>query len=170
MANTRLDPRQKQAILNSLNGFIHESIQERIEKQLETIIITNTAIVGSGDPVFTYKGSIYSCKNIRRTTRRTNQLQPQLKPTMDEWIDDAGEVNVDMGYIKAFLASVLNASNNVSDYHRILPDCLHSVLRPFASLPNVQLPISDEQVIAIQQKNHKAVGLIKRRLLLNLIE
>lgn len=166
---TRVNPHLKQDILSMISEHIYSGPYQRLNKRLEEIITKNTAMIGSGDLVLSYKGECYSCQGVRRTELKTNRLLPALRSYMDEWIADHSKLIEENRLVNTFLASVLNTSNNVSDYLRILPDCIHPALQPYARHSNVQPPLTEEQVEAIKAKNQKAVDLIKQRLLLNLI-
>lgn len=165
----RLVREQKQDILKSVFAFIYDKAQERSKSRLEAIITKNTAIIGSGDLVLFYKGEHHSCRNAKRTVRKTNSLVPALKPFMEEWLIEREALKTESSLVTAFLASGLNISNNVSDYPRIFPDCLHTALQPFLSHPNHSEPISDASIRAFQESNHRAISLIKQRLMLNVI-
>lgn len=167
--STRLDREQKSVILKEVMYYIYAHSDKRLKTQLEEIITKNTALVGKGDLFLFYKGNHYMCEGAYRTERKSNQLVSILKPYMDEWIADQAAFIDERSLVNAYLASVFNASHNVSDYTRILPDCLHPALRPFLHLRNRHEPISEEQVQAIQEKNKRAVSMIKQRLLLNII-
>ncbi len=159
---TRTSPHLKQEVRSAILAHIYFPAHQRLEKRVEEIITKNTAMIGSGDLVISYKGENYSCIGARRTERKINRLLPVLRPYMDEWLNDK-ELLVDENQIVSnYLATVLNASNNVSDYFRLLPDCVHPALQPYAQQPNVQPPLSDEQVQAIQAKNQKAMSMIRK--------
>lgn len=166
---TRVNPYLKQDVLAMISEHVYSAAHRRMNKRLEEIITKNTSMIGSGDMVLSYKGEYYSCQGVRRTEKKTNRILPILRPYMDEWINDNNALHDEIGLVETYLATVLNASNNVSDYFRLLPDCVHPALQPYAQQPNVQPPLSDEQVQAIQAKNQKAMSMIKQRLLLNLI-
>lgn len=167
--SARLDREQKQIILQEVFGYIYSESVKRTKARLEELITKNTSLVGSGDFVFFYKGEHYSCEGAKRTVRKTNSLNPLLKPFMDEWIEEQIALKDEHSLVKAYLASVFNASNNVSDYTRTLPDCLHPALRPFNHLRNRHEPISEELVQSLKEKNKRAISMIKQRLFLNIL-
>lgn len=166
----RLVREQKQDILKNVFAFIYDKAQERSQNLLEAIITKNTALTGSGDLVLFYKGEHHSCRNVKRTVRKTNSLVPALKPFMEEWLIEREALKSESSLVTAFIAAGLNLSNNVSDYTRIFPDCLHSALHPFLSHKNSFEPILDSNILAFQESNHRAIGMIKQRLMLNIID
>ena len=166
---TRVNPYLKQDVLAMISEHVYSAAHQRMNKRLEEIITKNASMIGSGDMVLSYRGEYYSCQGFRRTEKKTNRILPILRSYMDEWINDNNALHDEIGLVETYLATVLNASNNVSDYFRLLPDCVHPALQPYAQQPNVQPSLSDEQVQAIQAKNQKAMSMIKQRLLLNLI-
>lgn len=163
-----MDREQKSIILGDVFDFIYSASNKRFKDRLEALISKNTAMQG-GDLIFIYKGEHYSGEGVRRTVRKTNSLHPLLKELMDEWIAEKIAMKDEQSLVKAFLASVLNSSNNVSDYYRLLPECLHKALRPFKHLPDFNEPIPDWIVTEFQEKNQRAINLIKQRFVLNLI-
>lgn len=166
----RLAREQKQDILKNVFSFIYSKAEERSKNLLEAIITKNTAIIGSGDLFLFYKGEHHSCRNAKRTVRKTNPLVPALKPFMEEWLDGREALKSESSLVTSFLAAGLNLSNNVTDYPRIFPDCLHPALQPFLSHPNHSEPVSDASIRAFQESNHRAISLIKQRLMLNVID
>lgn len=170
MTTARLARKQKQDIHESLLAFIYGKKQQRFINRLEEIITKNTAIIGSGDLFLLYKGEHFSCSNAKRTVRKTNSLVPALKPFMEEWLIERDALKSETSLTSAFIAAGLTLSNNVSDYTRIFPDCLHPALQPFLAHPNSCDPVPDASIRVFQEINQRAIGLIKQRLMRNIIE
>jgi hypothetical protein len=66
---------------------------------------------------------------------------------------------------------VLNSSNDLPDYLRLLPSIIHQPIQDVINTCGCRTThLTPEVVQAIQAKNEQSIELIKKRLVLNLIE
>lgn len=164
------DPRTKQQIKDMLYNTLYAPIQEQFEKRLEALIYRNTMLMGASHKSFVYKGVTYSCDSTP-PPRRMNRLHPQLKDDMEEYIRDVKHLNdTELPYVLGFINQVLNSSNDLCDYLRILPESLHdSIRRLIATCPCRAQHLSPDTVQTIQERNEEVISLIKERMVMNLL-
>jgi hypothetical protein len=103
--------------------------------------------------------------------RARNKLLPQLRPPMDEYLKDVQQLNtIELPFVLGFINQVLNASNSLQDYLRLLPESVHRpVLQMVASCPCHTTQLPDERVLQLVEKNVDSIALMKQRLVTNLL-
>lgn len=164
------DPRTKQQIKEALYGFLYDPVHKQLRLRLDTLIIRNTLLGGHRHKSFSYKGIDYSCDNTP-IPRKRNQLLSQLQPDMNAYLKDVKELNEkELPYVLGFINQVLNSSNDLKDYLRLLPDSVHHpVEKLIYTCPCKAKSLSDEAVEQLKEKNQISINLIKQRQVLNLI-
>lgn len=164
------DPRTKQQIKDMLYNSLYAPVQDQFKKRLDALIYRNALLMGASHKSFVYKGVTYSCDSLP-PPRRLTRLHPQLKDEMDAYIQEVKHLNdTELPYVLGFINQVLNSSNDLCDYLRILPENLHDSLRKFsASFPYGSQRLSEEAVQILQEKNKNIINLIKERMVLNLL-
>ena len=164
------DPRTKLMIKDALYQFLYASVKEKLDKQLATIIERNMAITGYPHGSFTYK-SIWYTNDQTRPPRKLNKLVPQLHGDMDAYLEEIDQLNEkELPYVLGFINQVLNSSNDLHDYLRILPDSVHRpIQRMIDSCPCRTKKLSEEEINTLQTINKHSIDLIKRRMVTNLI-
>lgn len=169
-ATLQHDPHTKKRIQESLYEFIYKPVIAKFKERLDTIIINNALIGGFSHRSFLYKGELYTCDGSS-PPRRSNRLMPQLHGQMDAYLRDLQELNTkEVPYVVGFINAVLNSSNNLPDYLRLLPDAIHPPLIDLInSCPCHNHKLTDEQADALLQKQDMGVTLMKKRLMMNLI-
>jgi hypothetical protein len=102
---------------------------------------------------------------------KLNRLVPDLHPVMDEYLKDLSDLNdVELPYVIGFINQVLNASNNLPDYLRILPESMHHTIKGLIeTCPCRAVSLSEDKVLELQMKNQSSIELLKKRMVLNLI-
>lgn len=170
MENLQYDPRTKQQIKDALYDFLYTPVQNAFKLRLDTLIIRNTLLAGHGHKSFNYKGEHYSC-DIGPMPRVWNRLLPQLRPQMDEYLKDLKELNeTELPYVVGYINKVLNASNELGDYLRLLPESTHRPIEQLiASCSCHGKKLSEEQVLELRQQNENPIAMMKARMVTNLL-
>lgn len=164
------DPRTKQQIKDLLYAFLYEPVQKQFKKRLITLVQRNTAITGVSHQSFTYRGNLYTI-DTSPVPRKLTRLVPQLHPDMDAYLADLKQLNdKEVPYVMGFINQVLNASNDLHDYLRLLPASVHQPIQQLIdSCPCRTKHLSDEQVREMQAKNQQSIDLVKQRMVTNLL-
>lgn len=163
-----MNGRYKQEVRNHLLTYIYEKAEEEKAVQMDSLVMANTLLHKDAPMAFLYKGEVYRHSQIRRTFARAPLLDKNLHERMDAWLKEQDNLLDEKVFISGFLTTVLNASNHMEDYLKILPECLHPALREYpttSALPAV----GDDVIQRILTRNQNAIQRIKRRLTLNLI-
>lgn len=164
------DPRTKQQIKDTLFSYLYGQVQGQFKKRLEEIILRNAQALTSPYLYFVYKGQVYSCEG-EKLPRRTNKLITQLHPFMDAYLNDLKEINdKEIPFVVGFINQVLNASNDLHDYLRVLPQAVHSPIQQLIdSCPCRTKRLTDTDVQDLIIRNSGSIELMKRRMVTNLI-
>lgn len=170
MEQIQHDPKTKMQIKEAIFQYLYGPVQRQLEQRLDTIIISN-ALLGKFDhKSFTYKGVLYTCDSNRPPLKK-NPLVPQLRQVMEDYLHDVRELNEkELPKVLGFINQVLNASNGLTDYLRILPESIHEPVKIMISqCPCHHKELSEEQVQQIQKKNLESIALLKQRMVANLL-
>lgn len=164
------DPRTKQILKDTLYEFLYGPVQKQFQLRLNAIITKNSIMIGATHNSFIYKNVVYSC-DAGTPPRKMNRLIQALQQPMDEYLNDLRELNnTELPYVLGFLTHVLNSSNDLQDYLRVLPSAIHKPIEEYInSCPCRAKHLSDFDVECIQQKNHISIELIKKRMVTNLL-
>jgi hypothetical protein len=164
------DPRTKQQIKDALYAFLYEPVTRQFKTRLDTLITRNAVMGGFTHKHFTYKGVLYNAENTMPPLKR-NRLVPQLRVTMDEYLADLTRLNEnELPFVLGFINQVLNASTDLADYLRVLPEAVHNPLKNLlATCPCRSTTLSEDKVESIRLKNQDTIALIKQRLVANLL-
>ena len=164
------DPRTKSQIKDMLCAFLYEPVQRQFKTRLDSLIKRNTVILGASHQSFIYKGNLYTC-DITPPPRKLNRLVPQLVPDMEAYLTDQKQINdKEMPYVVGFINQVLNSSNDLHDYLRLLPSSVHQPIQKLIdSYPCRTKKLIDEQVQELQARNKQSIDLVKQRIVTNLL-
>lgn len=164
------DPKTKQQIKDSIYGFLYAPVIREFKARIDTLIERNTILGGYSHRHFLYKGTVYSAENTTPPLKK-NRLMPQLKDEMDKYLKDQEILNGhELPFVLGFLNQVLNASNDLGDYKRLLPESVHVPLDTLmATCPCQNASLSDEKVEAMKARNAEPLKLIRQRQALNLL-
>jgi hypothetical protein len=78
--------------------------------------------------------------------------------------------NHELPYVLGFINQVLNSSNNLQDYLKLLPDSVHSPIQKLInSCPCRVVDLTPDEIKHLKEKNYESIELIKQRMLSNLI-
>lgn len=172
MAITSLehDPQTKLNIKEALYAFLYTPVTLQFKNQLDTIIVRNALLGGYGHKHFTYKGTVYNGEQTPPPLKR-NKLLPQLRAAMDSYLTDLEKLNnEELPFVIGFINQVLNSSNNLADYLKLLPESVHHPLRQMINTcPCKHAFLTDEKVKSLTDKNQTSISLMKQRLVINLL-
>lgn len=170
METLQHDPRTKQQIKDTLYTFLYEPVQKQFKHRLNHLIQRNTMMLGASHQSFTYKGNLYTY-DVAPPPRKLNRLNPKLIPDMDAYLIDLKQFNdKEIPYVVGFINQVLNASNYLHDYLRVLPQSLHPPIQKLIdSCPYRTKKLTDTEVQEIQAKNQRYIDLVKSRMVMNLL-
>lgn len=164
------DPRTKQQIKDAIHGFLYAPLIQQFQHRLDDIIVKNCVLLGNSEKSFIYKGERYSSLNTALPLKM-NRLHKQLHVPMDEYLRDLRQLNnYELPYVLGFIGQVLNASNHVHDYLRVLPSAVHRpVEQLIESCPCRSVKLTQEGIEALQSKNKIPIDLMKQRMVINLL-
>ena len=164
------DPRTKQQIKQVLYELLYTPIQKQFEKRLEQITVKNAVLGGYNHKSFMYKSVLYNCDN-NVLPRKMNRLVTQLQPAMNEYLKELKQLNEkEMPYVLGYINQVLNSSNELHDYLRLLPPSVHYAIQGLINTyPCRGKKLPDETVALLQEKNLGSVQLMKNRMVTNLL-
>ena len=91
---------------------------------------------------------------------------------MDLYLKDLNTLNThEIPYVLGFINQVLNASNDLPDYLRVLPASIHQPIQDMINSCGCRTTqLTEETVAHLQQSNQRSIELLKQRLMLNLLE
>lgn len=137
---------------------------------LAELILKNALLIQSTHRSFSYKGIDYSIDETPVPLRR-NRLHPDFREKMDKWIEDRKAVlDYEQVYVKSYITSALNITDNLTDYFKLFPSSLHMILQSESSFPTTgEKALSPETVEEFKTKFKTGLDLLKRRLIQNLI-
>ena len=166
-----LDPRTKQAIKELLYNFLYQPVMDRMKLRLEQIIVKNSLILNNSSNRFLYKGEVYTTENAKYHPQRTPRLSPQLHNEMKSYLETLTNLNQrEVPYVIGFINKVLNSSNDLHDYLRVLPESIHRPIEKLIlSCPCRTKQLSDTQVEQIKEEGKYSIDLIKQRMAANLL-
>lgn len=164
------DPRTKQTIKDALYSFIYGPVQKQFKSRIETLINRNTLMGGHKHKHFTYKGVVYTCDATPPPTKK-NRLNSNLRDEVDSYLEELNQLNNrELPYVLGFINQVLNASGDLADYKRILPESVHYPINKLMSTcPCRVTSLAEERVTNLTTKNQESIGMIKQRLVMNLL-
>ncbi len=164
------DPLTKQQIKNGLMALLYEPIEDRLNRQVEELIVRNTLLGGYRHKSFVYRGKLYNADDEPPPIRQ-NKLLPQLRPELDKIAAEASKVcDEEMPYVLGFINQVLNSSNSLADYLQLFPEAVHEPIQKLiGSRPHYQGQLQPETIQSIKHKSARGIELMKQRLTLNLL-
>lgn len=162
-------PRTKRMIKDVLYELLYTPIQKQFKQRLDQLIVKNVVLGGYSHKSFMYKNVLYNC-DTNAMPRKMNRLVIQLQPAMNEYLKELKQLNEDELHVLGYITQVLNSSNELHDYLRLLPPSVHPAIQGLintCSCRGKRLP--DETVALLQEKNLGAVQLMKNRMVTNLL-
>lgn len=165
------NPRTKQQIKDLLYHHLYDALERKLLARLTRLIQQNCLVQQKDYQGFSYKGEAYVIDS-RPQPRKLPRLVPHLHTAMEDYLADIRQVNrEEVPFVLGFLNQVLNASNDLQDYLKVLPECLHPPIRKLIDECSCRTEHLDSQKVAeLQDKNQLPIDLIKQRLMLNLLE
>ncbi len=164
------DPRTKQMIKDMLYNHIYDPVEYRLHEKLKLIMGKNRLLNHHDMDYFSYKAKVYSLDGT--LIRSAPKLDPSLHGEMQEYLKELNELNrVEIPYVLNFINQALNASNDLWDYLKILPECLHKPIQELIDAHDCRTErLTAEEVEAFKERNSDSILMVKKRLMLNLLE
>jgi hypothetical protein len=164
------DPKTKKQIKEALYAHLYNPVDSKFQARIDAIIIKNSILTQVGHRSFLYKGQLYSCDSST-PPRKPNRLHPSLVPQMEEYLKDTKALNErEIPYVLNAINMVLNASNDLHDYLRLLPESMHPPIEKLISTcPCRTKKLSDEAVNTFKQSHAEAIQKMRNRMVMNLI-
>lgn len=164
------EPRTKQMIKDVLYDLLYTPIQKQFKQRLEQLAVKNAVLCGYNHKSFMYKNVLYNC-DTNTLPRKMNRLVIQLQPAMNEYLKELKQLNEkELPYVLGYINQVLNSSNELHDYLRLLPPSVHYPIQGLINTcPCRGKKLPDEAVALIQEKNQNSVQLMKNRMVTNLL-
>ncbi len=170
MEQLQHDPRTKQMIKDVLYELLYTPIQKQFKQRLDQLIVKNAVLGGYSHKSFMYKNVLYNC-DTNAVPRKMNRLVIQLQPAMNEYLKELKQLNEkELPHVLGYITQVLNSSNELHDYLRLLPPAVHPAIQGLintCTCRGKRLP--DETVALLQEKNLGPVQLMKNRMVTNLL-
>lgn len=160
----------KQQIKDALYDLLYTPILNKYQEQLDQLIIRNTIMGKYTHKSFTYRGMFYFC-DFSPAPKKRNRLVPQLQDEMNAYLLELDTLNKqEMPYVLGYINQVLNSSDNLPDYLKLLPESVHSAIHQLiGSCPSHTSNLPDTTMQELRDKNQKAINLMLRRMTLNLL-
>ena len=164
------DPRTKQQIKDALYAFLYTPIEKQFEKRLSELIVKNTLLCGYSHKSFMYKNTLYNI-DTNALPRKMNRLHINLQGPMNDYLKDLKTLNeTEVPYVLGYINQVLNASNDLCDYLRLLPEAIHGPIHHLiATRPCKSKKLPEEVVSVLQDKNTASINMMKKRMVTNLL-
>jgi len=164
------DPKTKQQIKEILFAFLYNPVERHFKKQLDAIILQNALLLNSPHQCFSYKGVVYAIQ-VAPVIRKMPRLSPALHLRMDEYLKEVKQLNnTELPYVLGFINQVLNSSNNLQDYLKMLPASIHGPIEQLiATCPCRTVALDKEHVQQLKDKNQASIDMIKQRMVSNLL-
>lgn len=171
MNELKYDPRTKQQIKDLLYAFLYQPVQDKYQHKLAAIITKNSQLLGSSFDSFIYRGEVYKANEKSKLPRRMNRLHKSLEPEMQAYLEDVNRLNgYELPYVLGFINQVLNSSDDLQDYLKVLPESVHQPLMDLMATCECRTArLTDEVITDIQAKNSVPIDLMKQRQMLNLL-
>ena len=164
------DPRTKMQIKEALYAFLYSPIEKSFKQRIDTLIVKNTLMSGYSHKSFMYKNVLYNC-DTDALPRKMNRLHANLVQEMNDYLRDLKALNEsEMPYVLGYINQVLNSSNDLCDYLRLLPEAVHgSIQHLIAFCPCKSQKLPEEVVSVLQDKNATSINMMKKRMVTNLL-
>jgi DNA repair exonuclease SbcCD ATPase subunit len=164
------DPRTKQVIKDMLYSHIYDPVEYRLHEKLKLIVGKNRLLNHHEVDCFSYKAKVYTLDGSMM--RSAPKLDMSLYGEMQEYLKELNELNrVEIPYVLNFINQALNASNDLRDYLKLLPECLHKPIQELIDAHECLTErLSSEEVEAFRERNANSILMVKKRLLLNVVE
>lgn len=168
--NLQHDPRTKQQIKEVLHTFLYAPIEKQFKARLDALIVRNAVACGYSHKSFMFKNVLYNC-DTNPLPRKMNRLDARFHGEMVDLLKEQRDINEkEMPYVLGYINQVLNSSNDLCDYLRLLPQAVHSPLEALiATCPCRGKKLPEEAVDILQKKNQTPIELMKQRMVTNLL-
>lgn len=164
-------PKMKREIRDHLYHYLYDPVDRAMQRKIKNLVIQNSKLKNSAAQSFRFRGEVYRMDPDSRTIGHIPPLDSSLHAEMRDYLKSLETLNFhEIPYVLGFINQALNASDDLQDYRRILPENLHPPLDNIISkclCRQARLP--EEAVEEIRAKNEEAARLLRQRLARNLV-
>lgn len=165
------DPKIKQQLKDLLYHYLYDPVLIKFKQRQVQLIETNCTLINNPDLHFTYRGEIYQVNERVCLPRRLNRLDPRLYGEIDAYIAERDQLyKHEMPLVMGYVTQVLNMSDNYYDYLKAFPESVHRPFHQYVKVSGVPPKgVQDAVIDELIAKNAELIGLMKQRMLLNLL-
>lgn len=166
------NPRTKLQIKDLLYNLLYAPVLRSYHERLKRLILKNCKLVSHAHPSLIYRGEIYIADGAPRPrSRRVAMLHESLSAEMDEYLKESAYLNShELPYVLGYINQVLNISNDLPDYLKLLPESVHQpLIQLMTTCPCRTSTLAPSEVDALRAENTIPINLMKQRLTLNLL-
>lgn len=162
-------PELKRWIMFSIMDILFSKQDKGYIRRRNEFIKRNAAIYNQTYPIFKYKGEQYSLRVV--PSIMTGELHPSLHQEFDAFLEEFIKLrDEEREPVRNYINQVLNISNNLSDYLKLLPEVVHDPIREAISDDSLNgKGASDKEIKDLLDKNQHIFDLIHMRVMTNLI-
>jgi len=153
-----------------LYNTLYAPIDRHFKKRIDALITQNSGLINSPHRSFIYRGDLYTLETSKPPVK-FNRLVPELRSVMETYLKDIKVLNDhELPYVLNFFNQVLNSSDSLKDYLRMLPTYMHAPLNKLISTcPCRVCTASEEKIETLLAKNSESLSLMGQRMAKNLI-
>lgn len=141
-----------------------------MKKRLDAIIIKNTVLGGYSHKSLMYKNVLYNCDDAP-LPRKMNRLVSQVQFEMLDYLAEVKQLNEkELPFVIGYINQVLNSSNDMCDYLRLLPEAVHQPIRHLIdTCPCKAKSLNEDTVDMLREKNKASIHMMRQRMVTNLL-
>lgn len=173
---TRLDPRVKLIIKNSIEHYLYAPVQKVFDKQIERMVLENCRKQRLPHRHFVYKAETYNTEDRSNPMPlRKNRLLAEFHEAMEELLLEQQSIHQEeKPYVCGYITLVLNASNAPGDWLRLFPDTTHMAIKKVFETGDIKLDwyhteLAEEKVAQLREQHAQMILMMKQRMAINLI-
>ena len=152
-----------------LHFYLYERVEEHRKEQLESLIKANCTLSNSSFPAFRFRGATYQVNAFVGYQAYPRQLHPGLIPVVEKFVAEQEQLlEYEQPMVRGYITAVLNSSNSLKDYLRLLPASVHLALADI-TMPDLPATLSESDIDSMNVRYAQHISLLKQRLLLNLL-
>ena len=169
----------KANIRDNLIAYVYDPPAVMYSKALNSLVERNWLLSGGKEPGFIFRGDAYLNQRPLNTTSTGRPVplrspHPEILPELKKLIQERSFIfKHEQPQVRGYLTTVLNQVTYLPDLLKILPDCLHHPINQ--SIWGIRQDLLKDgltpvQIQDLQAKGIGAMDLMRKRLVLNLIQ
>lgn len=172
---TKLHPNIRPAIRDEVLHFLYTKDAESAATTLSDILQENCTLTNTTTLALTFHGKVYQPSHAPKRLIAP-PIHPSLNDRMLAYVKDRTLIEREEKLIiKNLLTAILNTSDCVDDWLKLLPPAVHSPVElqrlyyPAISPPESEPILTFDMIEAFERKQERFLNMLKGRLALNLI-